>query len=183
MARIRKTTHGSAPCGRVAFLAFPFANLYFATDAMVSLTRVTIEGNDGGMMRRGWMLLALALAACGRTERMSDLFPEVAAGEWRRTSLRDLAGGESPDPVPRTSVDHVQIATYEGPGKLDARVYRLSSAAVGVDLAQRWHPSADTVFFNQGRYFVVVKWQGAERKALQAFVRELEGRLSIKDIT
>jgi len=88
-----------------------------------------------------------------------------------------LAAGESPDPVPRTSIDRIRTATYQGPGKLEARVYQLSSPAVGLDLAQRWHPSADTVFFNHGRYFVVVKWQGAERKALQGFVRELEARL------
>jgi hypothetical protein len=49
---------------------------------------------------------------------------------------------------------------------------------VGLDLAQRWRPSADTVFFQQGRYFVVVKWQQADRKALQEFVRELEKRLA-----
>jgi hypothetical protein len=122
------------------------------------------------------MLLAIALGACGRAEPVPDLFPEVV-GQWRRTALRDLPAGESPDPVPRTSIDHIQTATYQGPGKLEARVYRLSSPAVGLDLAQRWHPTADTVFFNQGRYFVVVRWQEAERQALQAFVRELEGRL------
>jgi len=69
------------------------------------------------------------------------------------------------------------VATYEGPGKIEARVYALSSPAVGLDLAQRWRPSADTVFFYRGRYFVVVKWQEAERKALEAFVKELEQRL------
>ncbi len=108
---------------------------------------------------------------------MPVLFPEVVAGVWHRTALRDLAASESPDPVPRNSVDRMQTASYEGPGTLEARVYRLTSSAVGLDLAQRWHPAADTVFFNQGRYFAVVKWQEAERHALQAFVRELEGRL------
>jgi len=45
-------------------------------------------------------------------------------------------------------------------------------------MAQRWRPSADTVFFNEGRYFVVVKWQQADRKALHDFVRELVERAS-----
>ena len=31
--------------------------------------------------------------------------------------------------------------------------------------------------FYRDRYFVVVKWQEADRKALEAFVRELEARL------
>lgn len=124
------------------------------------------------------MAMLIALAGCGRIEPMPDLLPEVAAGEWHRTSLRDLPVGESPDPVPRTSIDRIQAATYQGPGSLEARVYQLSSPAVGLDVVQRWHPSADTVFFHQGRYFVVVKWQEAERKALQAFVKQLETRLA-----
>jgi hypothetical protein len=124
-----------------------------------------------------WMMLAILSSACGRVAPMPDLFPQVVAGVWHRTALRDLPVSESPDPVPRNSVDRIQTASYEGPGKLEARVYQLTSSAVGLDMAQRWHPSADTVFFNQGRYFVVVKWQDAERPALQAFVRELEGRL------
>jgi len=107
---------------------------------------------------------------------MPDAFPE-SAGTWRRTSLREASAGEAPDPVPRLSIDRIQIATYEGPGKLEARLYRLSSSAVGLDVVQRWRPSADTVFFDKGRYFVVVKWQEAERPALQAFVRQLESRL------
>jgi hypothetical protein len=53
-------------------------------------------------------------------------------------------------------------------------LYELSSPGVGLDLAQRWRPSADTVFFYRDQYFVVVKWQQADRGALQEFVRELE---------
>jgi hypothetical protein len=129
------------------------------------------------MPRQSWMMLLILLSACARVEPMPELFPEVVAGVWHRTALGDLPTSESSDPVPRTSVDRIQTAAYRGPGKLEARVYRLTSSTVGLDLAQRWHPAADTVFFNQGRFFVVVKWQDAERRALQAFVRELEGRL------
>jgi hypothetical protein len=118
------------------------------------------------------------LAACsGSVTLPSDLFPENAAGGWRRTALTEPPLSDTPDPVPRTSVDRLAVADYEGPGKLQARVYVLRSPAVGVDLAQRWRPSADTVFFYRGRYFVVVKWQSADRKALEAFVRELESKL------
>jgi hypothetical protein len=74
-------------------------------------------------------------------------------------------------------VRRLRTATYEGPGKLEARAYELNSASVGVTLAQRWQPSADTIFFSRGQYFMVVKWQSADRKALQEFVRELQKRL------
>ena len=131
------------------------------------------------MSRRNWMWLALALGACRGTAPLpADFFPETVANVWRRAAVRNPPVSEAPDPVPRTSVERLQVAAYEGPGKLEARVYELSSPGVGLDLAQRWRPSADTVFFQQGRYFVVVKWQQAERKALQEFVRELEKRLA-----
>jgi hypothetical protein len=128
-------------------------------------------------LRTALVLLA-ALAACQKAEPLPPgLFPEIAAGVWRRTALGEPPLSEAPDPVPRSSVERLAVASYEGPGKIEARVYALSSPAVGVDLAQRWRPSSDTVFFYRGRYFVVVKWQEAERKALEAFVRELEQRL------
>ena len=130
------------------------------------------------MSRRNWMWLALALGACRRIAPLpADFFPETVANVWRRAAVRNPPVSEAPDPVPRTSVERLQVAAYEGPGKLEARVYELSSPGVGLDLAQRWRPSADTVFFNRGRYFVVVKWQAEDRKALQEFVRELEKRL------
>jgi hypothetical protein len=52
---------------------------------------------------------------------------------------------------------------------------------VGLELSQRWRPSADTVFFSRGRFFVVVKWQAAQRQALESFIRELQGRLGPPD--
>jgi hypothetical protein len=130
------------------------------------------------MTRRKCLWLALALSACAQhAEPMPDLFPETVASIWRRTALRDLPVSEAPDPVPRTSVERVRVAAYEGAGKLEARAYQLTSSAVGLDLVQRWRPSADTVFFYRAQYFVVVKWEAADRKALQKFVRELETRL------
>jgi hypothetical protein len=129
------------------------------------------------MMRTCYVLLALALCGCRHKEPPLDLFAETVAGVWHRTSVRELSSSETPDPVPRTEVNRIQAASYDGPGKLGARVYELTSSGVGLDLVQRWRPSADTVFFYQGRYFVVIKWEGADRKALQAFIRELEERL------
>ena len=98
-------------------------------------------------------------------------------GGWSRTSLREIPASDAPDPVPRTSIDAIEAASYEGPGKLEARAYQLDSPGVALDLVQRWRPSADTVFFYRDEYFVVIKWQEADRKALKNFVDELEKRL------
>lgn len=130
------------------------------------------------MTRRKWICAALTLNACHEKEAPVDLFPETIANVWRRVSLQELPVSDAPDPIPREGLKRLQLAAYEGPGKLEARAYELTQFSVGLDMAQRWHPSADTVFFNEGRYFVVVKWQEADRKALHDFVRGLVERAS-----
>ena len=129
------------------------------------------------MNRRLWLCVVLALSACHSQAPPRDLFPPTVAGVWKRTALTSPSAAEAPDPVPRTMVNWLQIATYEGPGKLEARVYGLSSPGVALDMVQRWRASANTVFFYRGSNFVVIKWDQADRKALQAFVSELETHL------
>ena len=126
------------------------------------------------MTRRVWVLLPLALAGCRRSAPPLAVFLESMDGGGRRAALAEAPVSEAPDPVPRTAVRRLTVAEYGGPGKLQARAYELTSSAAGAVLAQRWRPSADTVFFSRGQYFVVVKWQAADRKALQAFVRNVE---------
>jgi len=126
--------------------------------------------------------LAGLLAACQKPVTIPpDLFAREAAGGWKLTALRDLSPSETPDPVPRDAIDRIVAASYEGPGKLEARVYALGAPAVAFDLAQRWRPSADTVFFNRGPFFVVIKWQSADRQLLKDFVADLEKRLAAAD--
>lgn len=130
------------------------------------------------MTRRSWLLLTFVLVSCGGKHGPAiEPFPDTVAGVWHLKERRDVPVSEAPDPVPRNSVRRLEAAVYQGPGKLEARAYELTSQAVGVELAQRWRPSADTVFFWAGDYFIVIKWQEADRKALQAFTRELENRL------
>jgi hypothetical protein len=132
------------------------------------------------MTRRGWLWLTASLVECGgRRGPAVEPFPETLAG-WTRKERREAPVSEAPDPVPRTAVRSLEIATYQGPGKLEARAYELTSKEVGLDLAQRWRPSADTVFFWAGEYFVVVKWEEADRRALQAFTRAVERRLNAR---
>ncbi|HWB82654.1 MAG TPA: hypothetical protein VG675_00845 [Bryobacteraceae bacterium] len=128
------------------------------------------------MTRRTWLVLPATLTACRKsTLPQRNVFPETVAGVWHRQSLTTTPS--SPDPVPMSAVVGMQEAGYSGPGKLDARVYELDSQAAGADLAQRWRPSADTVFFNRDQFFVIIKWQEADRNALKDFVRELEQKL------
>lgn len=104
---------------------------------------------------------------------MPDVFTETV-GAWHRTSASELAPSLAPGPVPPAAIVRIRAASYEGPGKLDARLYQLTSSAVALDLVQRWRPAPDTVFFHNGRFFVLIQWQTADRKALHQFVATLE---------
>jgi hypothetical protein len=134
------------------------------------------------------MLALFALGGCEKkVELPRDLFPQNVKGVWTLVEVRDLDSSEAPDPVPRNSIERIRAATYKAPGndpqfgqpdaEIQARVYLLSSADVGAALATRWRPSADTVFFDHGPYFVVVKWQAVDRRAVQEFVADLQKRL------
>ena len=178
MTEITRIRQEIPPCGAVGPLGFPLNGLIFAIhcDGITALLRGMSE-SSGMIARAAFAALLFALTACRENSAPLRLLPDSMAGGWRRTSLRDVPVSEAPDPVPRTAVTRFETASYEGPGKLEARIYELGSPEVGANLAQRWRPSADTVFFTEGRFFAVVKWQQADRTALQSFVRDLEGRM------
>lgn len=173
-----RMTHGSAAAGRAVVFSFRRAGLNLAITAMVAPHFFAPMRESKLMRQRMWFLLALVLSACSRSPAPpSGLFPDTVAKVWHRTAIESPSISSSPDPVPRTAVEWYQVAIYEGPGKIEARVYGLSSEGVGIDLSQRWRPSADTVFFYHGREFVVLKWDRADRQALEAFVRNMQLRL------
>ena len=170
MPATTRITQETAPCGGpTGFPFLPRTGLNLAISAMVASV----------MKRRACLPLLAALSACGARRKAPAVFPDTLAG-WTRTSLRDLSVSDAPDPVPRNSVVSVQAAQYEGMGKLEARAYELTGSAAGLDIAQRWRPSADTVFFWAQRWFVVIRWQEADRRALQEFTSALEKRLNEK---
>ena len=120
------------------------------------------------------LICALFPCSCRRAQApMPDLFTDTA-GAWHRTSLRELPPSLAPDSMPPAAIERIRAASYEGPGKLDARVYQLTSPAVALDMAQRWKPSPDTVFFYGDRFFVIIRWRTADRNALREFVAALE---------
>ncbi|MEO8591810.1 MAG: hypothetical protein ABI759_00675 [Candidatus Solibacter sp.] len=122
----------------------------------------------------------LGLTGCGnKSMTMPDLFPETV-GAWHRTATSEPAAAGNPDEIDAQSIEKIRAASYEGPGKLEARVYQLATPAVALDVVQRWHATADSVFFNQDRFLVVLKWQAADRKAVQEFVTVIDGKLHTK---
>jgi hypothetical protein len=118
----------------------------------------------------------LALVSCRRDAApMPDVFTEKI-GAWHRTSVGELPAPAASGTISPAVVERIRTATYEGAGKLEARVYQLTSPAAALDVVQRWTPAAGTVFFYSGRFFVLIQWQTADRKALHEFVGILEKR-------
>ena len=110
---------------------------------------------------------ALAVASCRRAPApIPDVFTGTI-GAWHRTSASEPPPGGAP-------IERILAASYQGPGKLEARVYQLASPALALDMAQRSQPAPDTVFFYKGRFFVWIQWQAADRRALKEFVVALE---------
>jgi hypothetical protein len=110
---------------------------------------------------------------------MPEIFGE-AIGAWHRTSVTDLPPSAATGVLSATPVERIRTATYEGPGRLEARMYQLSTAAAAIDVVQHWKPAPDTVFFYSDRFFVVIQWQTADRKALHEFVGALEKKFPAK---
>jgi hypothetical protein len=129
-------------------------------------------------LRFALALAMITLCACSKRP-IPEVFTESIA-DFHRTAQGEAPVSQPPDAIPAKGIDQIRTATYEGPGKLDVRVYALANSAVALDVVQRWKPAADTVFFYSDRFVVVIKWQSAERKALQNFVGELEKRFQQK---
>jgi|SRR5689334_23073296 hypothetical protein len=126
-------------------------------------------------LRYALVLVLIGLFACSGKRPIPDVFAESMAG-FHRTSQGEAPVSAPPDPIPAKEIDQIRAATYDGPGKLQVRVYALANSAVALDVVQRWKPAPDTVFFYSDRFVVVIRWESADRKALQGFVGELEKR-------
>ncbi|MGA2131510.1 MAG: hypothetical protein ABSH50_04270 [Bryobacteraceae bacterium] len=124
------------------------------------------------MTHRYWIVAALGLGACGRPAPRdpASLLPESVAGGWRRVSLHDTR-------IPQAGIERAFQATYEGAGSLTVDLYEANVSGTAFEMTQHWRPAPDSVVFDKGRYFVMVKWQRADRQALTQFVRELQKEL------
>jgi len=123
------------------------------------------------MPRRLWIVPLLLASACGPPRPdAASLLPPTVAVVWQRKSLHEI-------PPPQASVTRAVEAAYEGAGQITARIYATKSPGSAFEMTQHWKEQKNTVFFDKGRYFVVVEWQQADRNALTAFVRALEKEL------
>jgi|SRR5580698_9663323 hypothetical protein len=120
------------------------------------------------MTRRSWIAPALLWTACGRRARDAEsLLPATVGGAWQREWLRGMA-------PPKPAVARAFEAGYEGAGRLTVDLYEGKASGTAFEMTQHWRAAPNMVFFDKGRYFVVVKWEQAERQALTEFVHGLQ---------
>jgi len=119
---------------------------------------------------------AILLTACGTATQTSFVFPE-AAGVWKLKAKRDLSATDAPESVRRLGLKRVQSGEYEGPGRISAQVYEMTSSSGAFESEQTWKAAANTVAFHKEQYFTVIHWEDSERTSVSAFVREMEKEL------
>jgi hypothetical protein len=112
-------------------------------------------------MRRFFIALAsFFLLACGNRSAQAFTLPQTMPGAWQLQQTTQ-AGAKT-------------IGIYNGPGSVTVEVENVGSFAAGLDRTQRMRPEANLVFFNQGEYFVTIRWQQADRAALYQLIRKLQ---------
>ena len=121
------------------------------------------------------LFLILLVSCSGGPKQGRPLFPETV-GVWRLKLSGDLAPGQVPEQVRRLGLRRAGSGEYQGAGTLKVEIYELTSDAGAFEVEQTWRPIADTVAFHKDGYFTVVHWEGADKAAVAAFVRELEKR-------
>jgi hypothetical protein len=125
------------------------------------------------MKRRHWIFVALALSGCTRN-LPAPVFSPVVAGVWKLKASRTLAADSAPELVRKMGMRGAWSATYEGPGSVTVELYELAAPGVGLEIMQNWRPVPDTVVWYTPHYFVVARWQSADREAVKALVRSIQ---------
>jgi hypothetical protein len=129
------------------------------------------------MKRRWCLLLTIVLTACGSSPRPLAL-PQTLANVWTLQSSRTEPAGTAPEMIRAIGTRGWTAATYQGPGKVDVAIYRLTSEPGGLEMVQKWRPQANTVVFYTDRYFVVVKYEAPDRAPVNALITALQKLLS-----
>ena len=119
------------------------------------------------------IIVVLLLGAC-KQGAAPPVFPASVADAWRLKSSQSFAAGSAPELVRKIGTRGWWRTVYEGPGTATVELYELTATPGGLEMVQRWRPAADTVVWYTTRYFVVVKWQSADRAAVGALVRSIE---------
>jgi hypothetical protein len=112
--------------------------------------------------------VSLLLGACAPGAPVKPDLPESVSPGWKLASL-------SQSPGECWKADYIGASSSSSAA--EALICRYKEKGSAFNAAQRARAEAQTVKFEQGRYFVVVKWNNAPKSDLAALVRAIQKAL------
>jgi hypothetical protein len=103
--------------------------------------------------------------------------PETATPGWTRKSLTE---GSSPAGLPSTAKAQCWKAEYASKGEAEVWACGFASEGAAFEAVQKGRAEANTVKFQEGKYFITVAWRGVSRDEITALVRAVQRDLKVK---
>jgi hypothetical protein len=118
--------------------------------------------------------MCLLLAACGSAPPAKPDIPQSVSPGWKLSSLDKsaLPPGLSSDGAP-----DCWKGTYSGSGSADVWLCWYRESANAFEAVQRARAAAQTVKFQEGRYFVLIQWNNVQKADLTALIRAIQKAL------
>jgi hypothetical protein len=114
------------------------------------------------------------LTACGNTPPSRPQIPESVSPGWK---LNSLASAPRPEELASDGNPTCWKGSYTGAGTADVSICWYKASANAFEATQRTRAAAQAVKFQQGNYFVIVKWNDTPKPNVSALVRALEKAL------
>jgi hypothetical protein len=118
--------------------------------------------------------VAAVLAACGSQAPAKPDIPESVSPGWK---LSSLAKSVRPAGLAPAGSPQCWKAMYSGSGEVETWLCWYSVPGSAFEAVQRSRAEAQTVKFQEGPWFVLLKWNKASRADLTALTRALQKAL------
>lgn len=121
--------------------------------------------------------MALVLGACGEQGPGMPKLPETVTPGWtRKTMVKSTA----PAGLQDAGKAECWKAEYASKGRAEIWACGYPSEGTAFEAVQKGRAEANTVKFQEGKYFVTVQWQGVSRDEITALVRAVQRDLKVK---
>jgi hypothetical protein len=118
---------------------------------------------------------ALTIAGCASGPPPKPEIPASISPDWKLLSFDKAA---PPPEIPGAGSPDCWKGAYAGAGSADVWICGYTVSGNAFDAVQRVPAEAQAVKFQQGRYFVLVKWNNVPKAKVGALVRAIEKALA-----
>jgi hypothetical protein len=120
--------------------------------------------------------LVSVLTSCGSAGKGRPDLPDSVSPGWKRASFEPVS---PPFPIPAGEApEQCWKASYIAQGTADAWVCRYRVEASAFNTVQRAPAEAQAVKFQEGNYFVLVKWNAVPKADLTTLMRAIQKSLT-----